>query len=189
MNAVIRNAGTGDLPRIAEIYAEAVAHGTASFELTVPDLAEMTRRFETITAAGYPYLVAEAGGTIAGYAYAGAFRARPAYRWSVENSIYLDERFRGQGIGKRLLRELIHGCTRLGFRQMLAVIGDSANHGSIGVHRACGFEMVGTFRDVGWKHGKWLDVVFMQLSMGDAGATPADTDSVPGRMYDPVKTP
>lgn len=188
MSPIIRRAESRDLPAITAIYAKAVAYGTASFELTVPDLTEMTARYRVITDAGYPYLAAELDGALIGYAYAGAFRARPAYRWSVENSIYLDERARGRGAGKQLLNALIEECTLLGFRQMLAVIGDSDNKASIGLHRACGFRMVGTFQDAGWKHGRWLDVVLMQLALGEGGTSPADLQSLPGRMYDPVKT-
>jgi len=124
---------------------------------------------------------------VQGYAYAGPYRARPAYRWAVENSVYLDAAARGKGYGKALLVELISVCEKLGFRQMIAVIGDSGNIASVGVHRACGFKMVGTLKNMGWKHEQWLDTVLMQLAIGGEG--PADLDSLPGQMGDIRKTP
>lgn len=186
--AHIRKAETRDLGAITAIYAEAVKKGTASFELTAPDLTEITARFEALTKAGYPYLVAEEDGNILGYAYAGAYRARPAYRWCVENSIYLDKKARGRGVGKKLLNALIEECEKTGFRQMIAVIGDSANLASITVHHACGFELIGTLRHVGWKHGKWLDTVYMQLPLGEGADNDPEADSLPGKMFTPVKT-
>jgi len=186
MSYTIRPAEARDFDRITDIYADAVAHGTASFELTVPGRAELVARHEVLVSQGYPYFVIEDEGGVQGYAYVGPYRARPAYRWVVENSIYLHADARGRGYGKVLLKELISASTKLGFRQMIGVIGDSANTGSVGVHRSCGFEMVGTFRNVGWKHGKWLDTVLMQLSL--AGDGPAEMDSVPGRMNDITKT-
>lgn len=166
---VIRPATTADLPAITAIYEQAVRFGTATFELTPPDLAEMTRRFSTLTEAGFPYLVAEADGAIAGYAYAGPYRPRPAYRFTVENSIYLDPAAHRRGIGSALLRDLIAACTERGFRQMIAVIGDSANAASIALHRKAGFAPIGTHTDVGFKFGRWLDSVLMQRALGDGG--------------------
>lgn len=167
----IRPAGIADLPAITAIYDEAVRFGTATFELTSPDVAEMTRRFESITGGGYPYLVALLDGEIAGYAYASAHRPRPAYRFTVENSIYLAPQTQRRGIGGLLLSHLIHACESQGYRQMVAVIGDSANAGSIALHRKAGFRMIGTHPDVGFKFGRWLDTVSMQLPLGEAALT------------------
>jgi len=168
---VIRPAVPADLPAISAIYDEAVRSGTATFELTPPGLAEMTRRFETLTAAGFPYLAAVDGGRIAGYAYAGPYRPRPAYRFTVENSVYLDPTAHRRGIGTALLTELIGQCKARGYRQMIAVIGDSANAGSIALHRKCGFALIGTHPSVGFKFGRWLDTVMMQRPLGDGGET------------------
>jgi L-amino acid N-acyltransferase YncA len=167
----IRPALEADLPAITAIYQQAVREGTATFELEPPDLAEMTRRYRALLDGGYPYLVAELDGRIAGYAYAGAYRPRPAYRFTVENSIYLDPAFHRRGIGLVLLQRLIAECEVRGFRQMIAVIGDSANAGSVGVHARCGFEMIGTHPDVGLKFGRWLDTVMMQRDLGEGAAT------------------
>jgi phosphinothricin acetyltransferase len=167
----IRPATAADLPFITKIYEHAVLEGTATFELIPPDLAEMTRRFKSLVDGGYPYLVAELGGRIAGYAYAGPYRPRPAYRFTVENSIYLDPAIHRRGVGLVLLQQLINECEKRGYRQMIAVIGDSANAGSIGVHARCGFEMIGTHPDVGLKFGRWLDTVMMQLALGEGAAT------------------
>jgi phosphinothricin acetyltransferase len=167
----IRPATAADLPVITEIYQHAVLHGTATFELTPPDLAEMTRRFKALMDGGFPYFVAELDGRIAGYAYAGPYRPRPAYRFTVENSIYLDPAIHRRGVGLMLLQRLIDESEARGYRQMIAVIGDSANAGSIGVHARCGFQMIGTHPDVGLKFGRWLDTVMMQLPLGEGAAT------------------
>src|SRR5215471_3685629 len=140
----IRPTAAADLPSITKIYEHAVLHGTATFELTPPDLAEMTRRFEALTAGDFPYFVAALDGRVVGYAYAGPYRPRPAYRFTVENSVYLEPAIQRRGIGLQLMQRLISECTTRGFRQMIAVIGDSANAGSIGVHSRCGFQMIGT---------------------------------------------
>jgi len=166
----IRTADIRDLPAITAIYDEAVRHGTASFELEPPDLAEMTRRYQALRAGPYPYLVAEQGDMIAGYAYAAAYRARPAYYWCIEDSIYVAPTFQRRGVGRILLEQLIVQSEAAGFRQMIAVIGDSANTGSIEVHRAAGFRMVGTFENVGFKFGRWLDTVLMQRTLGKGAA-------------------
>jgi phosphinothricin acetyltransferase len=187
MSFTIRPAELRDFDAITEIYAEAVELGTASFELSVPDRAELIERYKALASQGYPYLVIGDDSGVQGYAYVGPYRARPAYRWVVENSIYLDKNSRGKGYGRALLQELIAASANLGFRQMIAVIGDSANTGSIAVHRSCGFSMVGTLKDMGWKHGKWLDTVLMQLAMGGQG--PANMDSLPGKMFELRKTP
>ena len=159
-----------DLPAVRDIYAIAVTHGTGTFELEVPDAAEMARRRDDVLAKGLPWLVAERDGQVLGYAYASPFRPRPAYRFSVEDSIYLHPQAQGAGVGRALLAELVARCQAAGARQMLAVIGDSANAGSIGVHRTLGFQPCGQLQSVGWKFGRWLDVVLMQRSLG-AGAT------------------
>lgn len=162
----IRPSMADDLPAITAIYAWNVDHGTGTFELEAPDLAEMTRRRDDVLGKGLPWLVAERGGQVLGYAYANHFRPRRAYRFCLEDSIYLADQARGQGIGRPLLAELVARCEAAGARQMLAVIGDSANAGSIGVHRALGFEHTGILRSAGWKFGRWLDVVLMQKPLG-----------------------
>jgi phosphinothricin acetyltransferase len=164
----IRSAVEADIAVLQRIYAHHVETGLASFEEAPPDLAEMIRRWRDIAGAGLPYVVAEATGQneIAGYAYAGPYRPRSAYRFSVEDSIYLDPRFQGRGLGRTLLTRLISDATALGKRQMIAVIGDSANEASIGLHRALGFEMTGTFKAIGLKFGHWVDTVLMQRALG-----------------------
>ncbi|BBE73408.1 GNAT family N-acetyltransferase [Oharaeibacter diazotrophicus] len=171
-DVTIRPATPSDLPAIAAIYRDAVLHGTATWELDPPDDAEMLRRFEELTDAGYPYLVAEADGVLAGYAYAGSYRPRAAYRFTVENSIYVAPALHCRGVGRRLLAALIDACTARGFRQMVAVIGDSANAASIGLHTAAGFTPVGVAPAVGWKHGRWLDQMLMRRPLGDGDETP-----------------
>ena len=166
----IRPAQPRDLAVITAIYDDAVRHGTASFELDPPDQAEMARRYESLRAGGYPYLVAELEGDIVGYAYAGPYRARPAYRWSVEDSIYVAPQAQRRGIGRALLAQLVAEAEAGGFRQMLAVIGDSANTGSVELHRVAGFRLVGTFENVGFKFGRWLDTVLMQRELGRGAA-------------------
>ena len=170
-SAEIRAATTADLPAITEIYEHAVLYGTATFELIPPDLAEMTRRFVTLMEGGFPYLVAALDGRVIGYAYAGAYRPRPAYRFTVENSVYLQPAIHRRGIGLQLMQRLIAECEARGYRQMVAVIGDSANAGSIGVHSKTGFAMIGTHPNVGFKFGRWLDTVMMQRALGDGGST------------------
>jgi len=170
-DVTIRPATAADIPAITAIYAFEVRDKTASFELTPPDAAEMTRRFEALHDNGFPYLVAEVNERVAGYAYAGPYRPRPAYRYTVENSVYLDPAYYRRGIGSALLNELIAQCTARGFRQMIAVIGDSANAASIGLHQSAGFAMIGTHPNVGFKFGRWLDSVQMQLALGEGGTT------------------
>jgi len=167
----IRPATAADLPAITKIYEHAVLHGTATFELTPPDLAEMTRRFKALIDGDFPYFVGVLDGRVGGYAYAGPYRPRPAYRFTVENSIYLDPAIHRRGLGLVLLRQLIEESEKRGYRQMIAVIGDSANAGSIGVHTRCGFQMIGTHPNVGLKFGRWLDTVMMQLPLGEAAKT------------------
>ncbi len=169
---IIRPATPADLPAIQAIYAHHVAQGLASFEEVPPDVEEMRRRFATLTEAGFPYLVAEAEGQVLGYSYCGPYRPRPAYRFSVENSVYLAPEAARRGIGRRLLETLIERATALGKRQMVAVIGDSANHASIGLHTALGFRMVGKVEGAGFKHGRWVDSVLMQRPLGPGASTP-----------------
>jgi len=163
----VRDCTPADLPAIQAIYAHHVRTGTASFELDAPSLEEMGRRRDDVLRNGFPYLVAEDAGRVLGYAYANFFRTRPAYRFSVEDSIYVAHDLVGRGVGRRLLTELLARCEAAGCRQMLAVIGDSANTGSIGLHAACGFRFAGVFRSSGWKFGRWLDTVMMQRELGD----------------------
>lgn len=167
----IRPTTAADLPSITEIYEHAVRFGTATFELIPPDLPEMTRRFRALMDGGFPHLVAALDGRVAGYAYASPYRPRPAYRFTVENSVYLQPAVHRRGIGLQLLQRLIEECEPRGYRQMIAVIGDSANAGSIGVHRKCGFEMIGTHPNVGFKFGRWLDTVMMQRALGEGART------------------
>ena len=170
----IRDCTRDDLPEVLEIYALEVREGTASFELEPPTLAEMATRLAAIEAAGLPYLVAERNGRIAGYAYAGPYRPRPAYRYTVEDSVYVARGMRQQGVGRALLEVVIERATLQGRRQMVAIIGDSAHLASIELHRRAGFRLVGTLENVGWKFGCWLDTVIMQrpLGTGAEGAPP-----------------
>jgi L-amino acid N-acyltransferase YncA len=169
----IRPATPADCAAIARIYAPAVTHGTTSFELEAPDETEIARRMRALTDAGYPYVVAEQAGIIVGYAYAGPYRTRPAYRFTVENSIYVAPHMHRRGVGRVLLLALIDACTERGYRQMLAVIGDSPHQqGSVGLHQACGFTTVGRLPDVGFKFGRWLDSLLMQRALGNGGELP-----------------
>ncbi|WP_029005122.1 GNAT family N-acetyltransferase [Azorhizobium doebereinerae] len=170
---LVRPATLADIPAIAAIYDEAVRTGTASFELDPPGTGEMTRRFDALLAGGYPYLAAvDDDGALLGYAYAGAFRPRIAYRFTVENSIYVAPSAQKRGVGRALLEALVAECEARGFRQMVAVIGDSANAGSIGLHRACGFRDIGILASTGLKFGRWLDTVLMQRDLGEGDRTP-----------------
>jgi len=180
MSVTIRPAIVADIPAITRIYAHAVTHGTASFELTPPDEAEMRLRMQAVLDGKFPYIVAEIDGAIAGYAYASLYRTRPAYRFTVEDSVYVAPHIHRRGVGKALLMKLIESCTALGLRQMIAVIGDSNQAASIGVHRACGFTDAGNLRAIGWKFGRWLDTPLMQLTLGPgAAAPPQERDAVP----------
>ncbi len=170
---ILRDATEADLPAVQAIYAHHVLHGTGTFEEEPPDLAEIARRWREVRERGLPWLVACAQGRVVGYAYANWFRARTAYRFTCEDSIYVAPDWCARGLGSRLLGGLIERCTAAGVRQMLAVIGDSANQASARVHARSGFAPVGTMRAVGLKFGRWLDVVIMQRSLGDgAGAPP-----------------
>jgi len=167
----IRPAALADIPAITRIYAEAVNTGTASFELEPPDEAEMARRMQALVCGGFSYITAEIGGALAGYAYAGPYRPRRAYRFSVEDSIYVDPRAQRKGVGRALLTRLIEESERRGFRQMVAVIGDSAQTPSIEIHRALGFRMIGAIENVGYKFDRWLDTVLMQRALGPGSTT------------------
>jgi len=171
---VVRAATVADIAAITAIYRPAVVEGTASFELEPPDEAEMLRRYRAIVGDGFPYLVAELAGAVVGYAYIGRYRPRPAYRFSVENSVYVAPSAHRARVGRRLLAELIDLCTKAGYRQMIAVIGDSGQAGSIGLHRALGFTFCGTIHSVGYKHGRWLDSVLMQRALGAGDTTLPD---------------
>jgi len=168
----IRACEEGDVAAIAAIYHHHVLHGAASFEIEPPDDAEIARRRRAVLDGGYPYLVAEQGGRVIGYAYASAHRPRPAYRNTVENSVYVEPGRERQGIGRVLLTALLEACERAGFRQVVAVIGDSGHEASIGLHRALGFRMVGTLQSAGFKFGRWIDIVLMQRSIGTGDYTP-----------------
>ena len=170
----IRDSRDDDLPAITALYAHHVRHGGGTFELEPPSADEMRRRRADVLANGFPYLVAEdAQGKVAGYAYANYFRLRPAYRFTVEDSIYVEAGRTGQGVGRQLLSELIARCEARGCRQMLAVIGDSGNTASIGLHAGCGFRFAGALRATGWKFDRWLDTVIMQRELGASDRRPA----------------
>lgn len=169
----IRASQPADIAQITEIYAHAVRFGTASFEVDPPDADEMARRRQILLEGGYPYLTAERDGAVLGYAYAGPYRARKAYRFTVEDSVYVAAPAHRQGLGRALLTQLIAEAERGGFRQMIAVIGDSAQTASIALHYAAGFELAGTLRAVGFKHGHWLDTVLMQRRLAPGGTAPA----------------
>jgi len=171
MPILIRSAGPADIPAITEIYAHAVRHGTASFEIEPPTEAEMAQRQKSLLDGGFPYLVAENDDGIAGYAYAALYRTRPAYRWSLEDSIYVNPNAHRRGVGRSLLERLLTESEQRGYRQMIAVIGDSAQTSSIELHRALGFRMVGTLENVGYKFGRWLDTVLMQRDLGPGATT------------------
>ncbi len=166
----VRNATIADLEAVQAIYAYHVRHGLASFEEIPPDLAEMERRFRDITDRGLPYLVAELDGAARGYAYAGRYRTRPAYRYTLEDTVYVGPAYQGRGLGSALLAELVARCEGLGYRRMVAVIGDSANHASIRLHERLGFRTCGVIPSVGFKFGRWVDSVLMESPLG-----PGDT--------------
>lgn len=168
--ATLREATLGDIEQVAQIYAAEVATGTASFEYVAPSVQEMERRYQSITAAGYPYFVAECEGGIVGYSFASPYRSRPGYRYTVEDSVYVAPAASGRGTGRRLLSRLIEACTERGDRLMVAVIGDVSNTASVALHRGLGFIEVGRMPGVGWKSGRWLESVLMQRPLG-AGCT------------------
>ena len=175
MSIEIRVAAVLDIAEITAIYAYHVRHGLASFEVEPPGEEEIRKRFDTIREGGFPYLVATDEGRVVGYAHASPYRARPGYRHTLEDSVYIDAASAGRGIGRRLLDALVAACEPTGCRQLVAVIGDSANRASIALHRVCGFEMVGTFRSIGFKHGRWVDSVLMQRAIGAGDSTLPET--------------
>jgi phosphinothricin acetyltransferase len=168
----VRPATPDDLPAIHGIYAHHVAHGLASFEEEAPSVQELRRRYDDVIRQSFPYLAAELGDQIAGYGYCNLYRSRSAYRFALEDSVYVRHDMAGRGIGKAILAELVTRCEALGCRQIIAVIGDSANAASIGLHASQGFLKVGTLRSVGFKLGRWVDSVFMQRPLGPGDGTP-----------------
>lgn len=184
-NLTIRNAEPADLDRITEIYADAVTHGTASYELEPPSREEMGARYESLRAGGFPYLVAaDSDGTILGYAYAGAFRPRQAYRFIVEDSVYVAPEAKGKGVGRQLMERLIEATRALGFRQIVAVIGDGHPEStSVKLHERLGFSHSGRLVGSGYKHERWLDTVFMQLELNGGASLPPDPSSWPERKF------
>ncbi len=168
----MRPAVPADLPAIQAIYAHHVATGLASFEERAPSVDEMRRRYDEVVAQGLPYLAADFGGAVAGYGYCTLYRARSAYRFALEDSVYVRADMLGRGVGTAVLAELVRRCEALGYRQMIAVIGDSANAGSIGLHASQGFLRVGTLRSVGYKLGRWVDSILMQRTLGPGDGTP-----------------
>ncbi len=168
----MRPAAPEDMPAIHEIYAHHVLHGLASFEEVPPALEEMRRRFDDVVSRGLPYLAADFGGVLVGYGYCAPYRSRSAYRYSLEDSVYVRHGSEGRGVGSALLGALIAGCEELGHRSLIAVIGDSANAASINLHASFGFVRVGTLRSAGFKFGRWVDSVLMQRPLGPGDATP-----------------
>jgi phosphinothricin acetyltransferase len=164
-NVLIRASVDSDVPAITEIYRHHVLHGTGSFEIVPPDESEMRGRREKILRAGCPWLVAEMQGDVVGYAYAGPFHTREAYRFTLEDSIYVKHGSSGQGVGGRLLEKLIEACRKSSYKKIVALIGDSANVGSIRIHERCGFQHSGVLKSVGIKQDRWLDVILMQLEL------------------------
>jgi phosphinothricin acetyltransferase len=168
---LVRPAAPADLPAIQAIYAHHVLHGLASFEEVPPSVEEMRRRYDDVARQGLPYLAAEEKGEILGYGYCTLYRTRSAYRYTLEDSIYVKQGFHGKGIGKAVLKELIARCAALNYRQIIAVIGDSANAGSIRLHASLGFVRAGLLRATGFKFGRWVDSVYMQLPLGAGDGT------------------
>ena len=171
----VRAAAQGDLAAIQAIYAHHVLRGLATFEEEPPDVEEMRRRHADVTARGLPYLIAVERGEVLGYGYCAPYRARSAYRYALEDSIYIKDGHLGKGIGTQLLTQLLRICEGLGYRQVIAVIGDSANAGSIALHARLGFVRVGTLRSTGYKLGRWVDSVLMQRPLGPGDGTPPTT--------------
>lgn len=168
----VRPATPDDVPAIQAIYAHHVLHGLASFEEEAPSVDEMHRRLSEVTGKRLPWLAADFGGVLAGYGYCAPYRTRSAYRYTLEDSIYVREDYHGRGVGAALLDALVERCTALGYRQMVAVIGDSAHAASVNLHASAGFVRVGTLRSVGFKFGRWVDGVLMQRPLGTGDATP-----------------
>lgn len=175
MSLRLRPAIATDIAAITGLYGREVREGVATYELVAPDEAELARRWQGLVAQGFPYLVAELAGRFAGYAYASTYRTREGYRWTVEDTVYVAPELHGRGIGRALLARLIAECEALGFRQMVAVIGDRSNVGSIVLHERLGFHTVGVFSSLGRKHGRWLDTVQMQRALGSGADSDPDT--------------
>lgn len=169
---IIRPRLDTDMATITRIYAHHVENGASSWELSAPDTDEMTRRAKALEDAGFPYLVAEIDREVVGYTYAGAYRPRPAYRFTVENTVYISNNLRRGGIGTLLLQNLIDRCTELGFRQMIGIVGDSQNHQSIRFHEKMGFRQMGVVKNIGFKFDRWMDQVILQRSLGDGDNSP-----------------
>ncbi|MEH6664582.1 MAG: N-acetyltransferase family protein [Brevundimonas sp.] len=176
---IIRDAAAGDLPAVTALYGHSVRTGAGSFEYDPPDHAEMTGRFARIRGLGLPWLTAEVDGAFAGYAYAGPFRMRAGYGWLVEDSVYVEPDLQGRGVGAALLTALVARCEAMGLRQMVAVIGDADNTGSIRLHERCGFTLAGAFRSAGWKLDGWRDVIFMQRALGPGDGVPPAEEGLP----------
>lgn len=172
----LRSTVASDLPAITALYALEVRDGVATYEYEAPDEVEMTRRWQAVAAHGYPFLTAEIDGAFAGYAYASSYRSRDGYRWTVEDTVYVQPDFQGRGVGRALLQRLIADCETLGFRQMVAVIGDRSNAASIALHERLGFKIVGVFEGLGRKHGRWLDTVQMLRPLGQGATSPPSSD-------------
>jgi phosphinothricin acetyltransferase len=170
----IRPAAPDDAPALAAIYGDAVLHGFGTFEEVPPTAEEMEIRRLAIAERGLPYLVAEADGQVLGYAYASPFRPRPAYRYTVEDTVYVSPQAKGRGVGRAVLSAVLNECERLGLRQVVAVVGDSQNAASIGLHRSLGFEQTGVGKSFGFKHGRWVDIVFLQKPLNGGDSRPPD---------------
>jgi L-amino acid N-acyltransferase YncA len=175
---IVRAATEADAAALAAIYGDAVLHGFGTFEEVPPGPAEMDARRRAVADRGLPYLVAEADGQVLGFAYAGPFRPRAAYRYTLEDSVYVAPDAKGQGVGRAVLTAVIAACEALGVRQLMAVIGDSQNAGSMGLHRALGFEQMGIGKSVGFKHGRWVDIVHMQKALNGGDTRPPDGPGV-----------
>jgi phosphinothricin acetyltransferase len=169
--ALLRPANQADTTTLCKIYAHAVEHSIGTFEEEPPRLDEMEQRRAALVAQKFPYLVAEIEHAVVGFAYVGPFRARSAYRFTVEDSVYIDPHWHGRGVGRALLNRLIEDCTAAGFRQMVAVVGGIDNHASIGLHESCGFAQVGAFQNIGFKFGRWAGIVFLQRELGAGAST------------------
>jgi phosphinothricin acetyltransferase len=180
MSLLIRPSCEEDVATLAAIYAASVAGETASWEYEAPSVAEFASRRGEILAKGFPYFTAQLDGEVVGYSYASAFRTRIGYRFVVEDSVYVLNAMKGRGIGKKLLLTLIDECARQGYRQMIAVIGDSANVASIKLHATCGFEQAALFKGIGYKFDRWLDSVQMQRALGAGGTEPPTENSSTG---------
>lgn len=184
----IRRATLDDIADMTSIYEHAVLYGTGSYELEPPEEAELTRRFEHVTGNGFPWFVADNGGVVLGYAYASPFRTRPAYRWMIEDSVYVAPEAKGKGIGKALLQTLLRECEKLGFHQMAAVIGDGeGNRGSVALHESLGFKHSGTIEASGFKHGRWINTVIMQIGLNGGAARLPDESRFPSSDWKGLK--